>query len=60
MFWKLSLLCSYLPVYLWKHSLKLQGKDEFLELLSLLSMKQRLQEADFNTSKVLILVILVW
>ena len=47
-------------MYLWKHSLKLQGKDEFLELLSLLSMKQRLQEADFNTSKVLILVILVW
>ena len=41
-----------MPVYLWKQSNKVEQKDDFLELLSLMSARQMSEDADFDNTKV--------
>ena len=43
---------SYLTVFLWKRAMRNQGKDEFTELLLLLSMTQRAADSDFDSTRV--------
>ena len=50
---KLLNLTSYLTTFLWKRSMRNQGKDEFVEFLKLLSMAQRAADRDFDTSRVI-------
>ena len=45
-------ICSYLTVFLWRRTLQNQGKDEFNELLKLLSIAQRAVDCNFDTSRV--------
>jgi hypothetical protein len=47
-----SPVASYLPVYLWRHKNKSEGKDDFLELLRLMSVKQRAEDAEFDPTRV--------
>ena len=53
-FIKQFILISYLTTYLWKRSMRNQGKDEFVEFLKLLSMAQRAADKDFDTSRVIL------
>ena len=48
------LFISYLTTYLWKRTVRNHGKDEFEEFLKLLSMAQRAEDKDFDTSRVMI------
>ena len=43
---------SYLTTYLWRRMMRNEGKDEFWEFLKLLSMAQRAEDKDFDTSRV--------
>ena len=40
----------------WKRSVRNQGKDEFQEFLKLLSMAQRAEDRDFDTSRVILFI----
>ena len=47
-------LSTYLPVYMWRQANKVEGKDDFLELLALMSARQMQEDTDFDNAKVLI------
>ena len=59
-FFYIFYIISYLPVYLWKQSNKVEQKDDFLELLSLMSARQMSEDADFDNTKVLNFFSLKW
>ena len=42
----------YLPVYMWRQLNKVNQKDDFSELLHLMSAKQMHTDADFNNNRV--------
>ena len=39
---------------MWRQANKVEGKDDFLELLTLMSARQMQEDADFDNAKVLI------
>ena len=43
---------SYLPVYMWRQLNKVNQKDNFSELLHLMSAKQMHTDADFDNNRV--------
>ena len=43
---------SYLPVYMWRQLNKVNQKDDFSELLHLMSAKQMHTDADFDNNRV--------
>ena len=45
-------LFSYLPVYMWRQQNKVEKKDDFVELLRLMSLKQLQEDADFDNNRV--------
>ena len=51
-FFQIILFISYLTVFLWRRNVRNQGKEEFSELLHLLSITQRAQDSDFDNSRV--------
>ena len=47
-----TIFFSYLPVYMWRQLNKVNQKDDFSELLHLMSAKQMHTDADFNNNRV--------